>query len=60
VLSSAGYGITSYDFTGEWRDSSMGLLYLRARWLKPATGRFLGEDTWRDFGRPLSPIGWLI
>jgi RHS repeat-associated protein len=31
-------------FTGEWTDQSTGLVYLRARWYDPATGRFLTRD----------------
>ncbi|MCC6189973.1 MAG: RHS repeat-associated core domain-containing protein, partial [Anaerolineales bacterium] len=58
VLESVGTGTTNYDFTGEWRDSSVGVLYLRARWLDPESGRFLSKDTWRDDSRPLSLNGW--
>jgi len=32
VLGSAGDGLTSYGFTGEWTDSNTDLVYLRARW----------------------------
>jgi len=31
-------------FAGEWRDSTTGLQYLRARWYDPATGRFTQVD----------------
>ena len=31
-------------FTGEWWDAGVGLLYLRARWLDVATGRFTQRD----------------
>lgn len=58
VLESTGLGTTSYGFTGEDFQSSVGLLYLRARWLDPTTARFLSKDTWRDYGRPLSLNGW--
>ncbi|MFB0533650.1 MAG: RHS repeat-associated core domain-containing protein, partial [Anaerolineae bacterium] len=33
-----------YGFTGEHWDAATGLLYLRARWYDPATGRFLTRD----------------
>jgi RHS repeat-associated protein len=34
----------AYGFTGEKQDSQTGLLYLRARWFDPRTGRFLSLD----------------
>jgi RHS repeat-associated protein len=33
-----------YRFAGEHWDADAGLLYLRARWYNPATGRFLSQD----------------
>jgi RHS repeat-associated protein len=33
-----------YGFTGEQWDASAGLVFLRARYYQPATGRFLGKD----------------
>ncbi|MFB0537486.1 MAG: RHS repeat-associated core domain-containing protein [Anaerolineae bacterium] len=33
-----------YGYTGEHWDAATGLLYLRARWYDPATGRFLTRD----------------
>ncbi len=33
-----------FGFTGEYRDSSSGFNYLRARWYNPATGTLLGRD----------------
>ncbi len=43
VLTSAGSGVTSYSFTGEWRDGS-GLVYLRARYYSSYLGQFVGSD----------------
>ena len=43
VLNSEDKEITSYAFTGEWSDPT-GLIYLRARYYDPATGRFLSRD----------------
>jgi RHS repeat-associated protein len=58
VLNSAGSGSSNYGFTGEMTDNT-GLIYLRARYLEPKTGRFLTRDIWqRDFTRPLSLNGW--
>ncbi|MFZ6027009.1 MAG: RHS repeat-associated core domain-containing protein [Chloroflexota bacterium] len=60
VLSSAGWGETSYSFTGEMADSYSGLLYLRARYYAPGMGRFLSRDTWRgDEMQPDSYNAWL-
>jgi len=35
-----------YQFTGEAWDGEVGLLYLRARYYQPETGRFIGKDPW--------------
>ena len=43
ALSSEGEGLTSYGFTGEWRDLT-GLVHLRARYYDPALGRFPTRD----------------
>ncbi|MBU1661251.1 MAG: RHS repeat-associated core domain-containing protein [Chloroflexi bacterium] len=43
VLSSAGSGVSSYGFTGEWSDST-GLIHLRARYLDVGMGRFTQKD----------------
>jgi RHS repeat-associated protein len=58
-LSNAGFKPTNYGFTGEWMDES-GLVYLRARYYAPASGRFLTRDTWvGDRYRPMSYNDWL-
>ncbi|MGB3059172.1 MAG: RHS repeat-associated core domain-containing protein, partial [Anaerolineae bacterium] len=41
----AGTTPTSYNFTGQRKDSSSGLLFYNARWYDPTVGRFLQADT---------------
>jgi RHS repeat-associated protein len=48
LLNSEGKEITPYAFTGEWSEPT-GLIYLRARYYDPATGRFLTKDPVRGF-----------
>jgi RHS repeat-associated protein len=45
-------------YTGEWWDDSAGLLYLRARWYQPQTGRFTSRDLWP--GNPEEPSTLLL
>lgn len=40
----AGSAVTRYGYTGRELDADTGLLYYRARWYDPQTGRFLSED----------------
>ena len=40
----AGGAQAGLGYTGEWYDAAVGLLYLRARWLDVATGRFTQAD----------------
>ena len=42
-LSTAGNPLSKYAFTGEQQDPT-GLIYLRARYYDPATGRFISKD----------------
>ena len=42
-LSAAGNPLTKYAFTGEWQDPT-GLIFLRARYYDPVTGRFTSKD----------------
>ncbi len=41
----AGTTPTSYNFTGQRKDSGSGLLFYNARWYDPQVGRFLQADT---------------
>jgi RHS repeat-associated protein len=60
VNSSAGGGVTSYGFTGEWLDEFVELLYLRSRYYSLSQGRFLTRDTWEgDYNSPISYNAWL-
>jgi RHS repeat-associated protein len=43
-LWSEGSGASGYGFTGEQEDPSAGLVFLRARYYDPATGRFISKD----------------
>jgi RHS repeat-associated protein/CSLREA domain-containing protein len=55
VLSSAGTGTTSYAFAGEWHDSYIKLLHLRARYYSLSQGRFLTRDPFPGvYTRPAS------
>ena len=59
VLASAGDGLTSYGFTGEWTDSNTDLVYLRTRWYSPEKARFISGDSWDgDPFRPITYNGW--
>ncbi|MBL6982007.1 MAG: RHS repeat-associated core domain-containing protein [Anaerolineales bacterium] len=58
ILSSAGSGVSVYQYTGEIRDVT-GLTYLRARYLDSGVGRFISRDTWKgEYNRPLSFNRW--
>ncbi|WP_423222644.1 RHS repeat-associated core domain-containing protein [Candidatus Amarolinea aalborgensis] len=41
----AGATPTSYNFTGQRKDSGSGLLFYNARWYDPVIGRFISADT---------------
>jgi RHS repeat-associated protein len=59
ILNSAGSATTSYGFTGEWTDAT-GLVYLRARYYEPGTGRFISRDVWMgNSNQPMSYNAWL-
>jgi RHS repeat-associated protein len=54
-----GTAISRYAFTGEDYDQSVGLLFLRARYMNPTLGVFLARDPWSgDAMRPGSMNGW--
>jgi RHS repeat-associated protein len=59
MLASQGSGESRYGFAGEWTEES-GLVYLRARYYAPKTGRFISKDVWPgDAKRPVSYNAWL-
>ncbi|MEA3339923.1 MAG: RHS repeat-associated core domain-containing protein, partial [Chloroflexota bacterium] len=46
-------------YTGEWFDGSVGMVYLRARWMQPEVGRFTSKDAWPGIRRqPQTRNGW--
>jgi RHS repeat-associated protein len=45
VRYTAGATLTSFNFTGQRKDSGSGLLFYNARWYDPQIGRFLQADT---------------
>jgi len=52
-----------YGFTGEQWDASTGLVYLRARYYQPATGRFLSKDLWTEdqlWPQALNPYVYVV
>ncbi len=50
-----GAGPAGYGYAGERWDGAVGLLYLRARYYRPAVGRFVSRDPWPgNRGRPQS------
>jgi RHS repeat-associated protein len=59
VISSVGDFETSYSYTGEMSDGT-GLVFLRARYYDPATGRLVNKDTWGgDYNNPITLAKWL-
>jgi RHS repeat-associated protein len=58
-LWSDGNGSTGYGFTGERWKAYAELLFLRARYYEPGTGRFSQKDPWSgDFWHPDTLNGW--
>jgi RHS repeat-associated protein len=59
ILGSAGDGLTSYGFTGEWTEGNTQLVYLRTRWYSPGHARFISRDTWEgNYFLPITFNGW--
>lgn len=46
ALTNTGATANSYLYSGEQMDSSLGMYYLRARYMNPGTGRFWTMDSW--------------
>jgi len=60
ALWSQGEGDSKYGFTGEAFDASVGLVFLRARYMSPGLGMFISRDTWEgNTSRPMSFNAWL-
>jgi RHS repeat-associated protein len=52
-LASTGSTPNSYRYSGQHLDSNLGFYYLRARYMNPATGRFLSRDKFQgDINEP--------
>jgi RHS repeat-associated protein len=49
VLAAQGQRPSALQYTGEQKDLDTGLIYLRARWYDPATGRFTTRDPFPGF-----------
>jgi RHS repeat-associated protein len=49
VLAAEGQRPSALQYTGEQKDLDTGLIYLRARWYDPATGRFTTRDLFPGF-----------
>jgi RHS repeat-associated protein len=62
LLSTAGNPLTRYGYTGEWTDPT-NLVYLRARYYDPATGRFISKDPVRGLAslpQTLNPYTYAV
>ena len=58
-LWSVGSGSSAYGFTGEDWNTTIQLVFLRARYMQPGLGMFLSRDPWSgDDLRPGSMNGW--
>ena len=55
LLNHTGTTVCPFGFQGEYTDGDTGLVYLRARWMNPQTGRFMGMDTYE--GAKKDPLG---
>ncbi len=59
VLTYSGTRTSNFQFGGQQVDGT-GLVFLRARYLEPAVGRFLSRDVWEgDPSQPMTNNGWL-
>ncbi|MBI9051562.1 MAG: RHS repeat-associated core domain-containing protein [Anaerolineaceae bacterium] len=49
----------NFGYTGQKYDAQTGLLYLRARYYAPGSGRFINKDTWRgNYQQPTTLNRW--
>ena len=49
LLDKTGVTVNEYLYTGEFFDANIGFYYLRARYMNPALGRFVTQDTFEGF-----------
>jgi RHS repeat-associated protein len=54
VRNRTGVADSPYGFAGEWQEEAEGLVFLRARFYDPETGRFLSRDPYA--GNPYDPV----
>ena len=47
AITGAGGAASAYGYTGEWVDELTNLVFLRARWYAPQSGRFTTQDAWQ-------------
>ena len=60
LLSASGSVGSAYGFTGEQEDASAGLVFLRARYMQPSTGRFISKDPFPGYAHsPQSLNRWV-
>ena len=59
MIASVGDYVTAFNYTGEMTDGT-GLVFLRARYYDPSSGRFINKDTWGgDYNNPITLAKWL-
>ncbi|MBI9052106.1 MAG: RHS repeat-associated core domain-containing protein [Anaerolineaceae bacterium] len=59
-LEKYGESEATFGYAGQQFDAQTGLLYLRARYYAPGSGRFINRDTWAgDSNMPMSYNAWL-
>jgi RHS repeat-associated protein len=46
LIAQSGPGSSGFGYTGEQEDANYGLVFLRARYYEPSTGRFVSKDPW--------------
>ena len=59
LIQQSGPGSSGFGYTGEQEDANTGLVFLRARYYDPSTGRFISKDPFSgDIRRSQSMNGW--
>ncbi|TMB09449.1 MAG: hypothetical protein E6J65_29020 [Deltaproteobacteria bacterium] len=57
-ISRVGASDNRFTYRGEQIDTTLALQYLRARWMNPASGRFVTRDRYRTTDHPLAVYGY--